>query len=300
MKVVRAGILGFCMGVRRAVDMACQAVEDPAAGRTVYTLGPLIHNPAVLDTLEKHGIRILENHGKLKESEPCTVIIRAHGVPPAVERELVKSGVQILDATCPHVKASQLKASELSGEGFHVFLAGEQEHGEIIGIRGYIGKSEESAGGSYSVVADPSEAKSAAAKLARVNPAAKTALIGQTTMSQEEYNAMGAVIKEYFPSLKILNTICEATGERQNALRRLSSQVDAFVIAGGRDSANTRRLLSIAEASGKKAWLVETPDDLPPDIASFKTVGLAAGASTPDSIIDEIEEALLRESNTLY
>ena len=282
MKVIRAGVLGFCMGVRRAIDMARQ---ESGENSRVFTLGPLIHNPRVLKSLEERGIMVLEEGGKPADMENSTVIIRAQGVSLDLERDLARNGARLLDATCPHVKSSQNKARKLSGEGFHIFLAGEREHGEIIGIKGYVE-------GPCLVVANPSEAKDAAAELARSNPAAKTALIGQTTISQEEYNAIGDSIREYFSGLKILNTICEATRERQNALRELSAQVDAFVIAGGRESANTRRLLSIAESCHKKAWLVETPDDLPPEIASFTTVGLAAGASTPDSLIDEIEEVL--------
>ena len=261
------------------------ALRESGENSRIYTLGPLIHNPRVLKSLEERGIVVLEEGGKPADIKNSTVIIRAHGVPPDLERDLARNGVRLIDATCPHVKSSQNRARKLSGEGYHIFLAGEKEHGEIIGIKGYVE-------GPCLVVANPSEAKDAAAELARTNPAAKTALIGQTTISQEEYNAIGNSIKEYFPGLKILNTICEATRERQNALRELSARVDAFIIAGGKESANTRRLLSIAESCGKKAWLVETPDDLPPEIVSFTTIGLAAGASTPDSLIDEIEEAL--------
>ena len=283
MEVIRAGVLGFCMGVRRAVDMARR---ESGKSCRVYTLGPLIHNPSVLESLKEQGIEVLEENGKLTGKENSTVIIRAHGVSPAVEGDLALQGARILDATCPHVKSSQNKARDLSEEGFHIFLAGEEEHGEIIGIRGYVN-------GPCYVVADPAGAEAAAAGLAREQPAAKTALIGQTTISPEEYFSIGEVIKRHFPDLKIVNTICGATRERQNALRELSGRVDGFVIAGGRESANTRRLFSIAEGCGKRAWLVENASGIPLEVSSCSVIGLAAGASTPDSIIDAIEERLL-------
>ena len=276
--------MGFCMGVRRAVDMAWR--ESGRDGSRVFTLGPLIHNPGVLGSLTERGVIILEPGEITDIPENSTVIIRAHGVSPAVERDLARQGLRVLDATCPHVKASQNKGRELSREGFHVFLAGEKDHGEIIGIRSYVE-------GPCFVVANPVEAEKTASELARNNPSAKTALIAQTTISQEEYFSIGEGIKRHFPELKIINTICGATEERQNALRELCSQVDGFVIAGGRESANTRRLLSIAESCGKKAWLVEDASGVPGEVSSCSVIGLAAGASTPDSVIDAIEQKLL-------
>ena len=298
MKVIRAAVMGFCMGVRRAVDISLKSstrkegddvppVPVPADSRDyrIYTLGPLIHNPIVLDNLKNRGITVLDEDEVPEYPGNSAVIIRAHGVPPSVEEALARKGVLVLDATCPHVKANQNKARQLSGNGYYIFLAGEKEHAEIIGIRGYID-------GPCSIVAGPDGAEEAASLLAQSNPQAKTALLGQTTISPEEYHAIEVSIKRYFPNLETVNTICGATRERQNALRELSAQVDAVVIAGSRESANSRRLLSIAESLGVKAWLVEAPGELPPEIKQYKTAGLCAGASTPDSLIDEIEEIL--------
>ena len=302
MKVIRASVTGFCMGVRRAVDMALRSSSrdcspgdfSPGIGAAgchakhparIYTLGPLIHNPTVLESLKNLGILALGENEMPQDAADTAVIIRAHGIPPSLEDALSRQGAQIIDATCPHVKASQNKARALSRDGYYIFLAGEKEHAEIIGIQGYID-------GPCSIVANPAGAEEAAAELAQGNPGAKTALLGQTTISIEEYLAIGEAIKRHFPSLEIVNTICGATRERQDALRELCSGVDAIVIAGGRESANTRRLLSIAESCGKKAWLVETPKDIPADLGQYKEIGLSAGASTPDSLIDEIEEVL--------
>jgi 4-hydroxy-3-methylbut-2-enyl diphosphate reductase len=196
-----------------------------------------------------------------------------------------------VDATCKRVKASQMRARALSAAGAAVFLAGEKNHGEIIGVRGYVT-------GPCFVVANPSEAASAAADLLRENPAARAALLGQTTISPQEYAGIAREIRRFFPGLEVIGSICGATRDRQEALRELSGQADAFVIAGGRESANTRRLLAIAEGCGKRAWLAETAADIPPEVRAYAVIGLSAGASTPDEALDGIEQALLASSNS--
>jgi 4-hydroxy-3-methylbut-2-enyl diphosphate reductase len=301
MNIIRAGVLGFCMGVRRAIELACGQAER-SSGK-VYTLGPLIHNPQVLEDLKQRSIKIL-NETKLPENlSGAVVIIRAHGISPQTEAELRERGAVVVDATCPKVKVSQLKAASLAKQGYRLFLAGEESHAEIAGIRGYaedgwIHRNYADQSKQFlQVVSSAAEAEASASELfaedsALKNSAPKTALIAQTTISNEEYHAIGAVISQYFPSLEIIPTICAATRERQDSLRELLGRVDAVVIAGGTDSANTRRLLSIAQASGKPCAIVETANDIPPDFFKFETVGLAAGASTPDTVIDSIEKGL--------
>jgi 4-hydroxy-3-methylbut-2-enyl diphosphate reductase len=292
MKVIRARISGFCMGVRRAVSMA---VEAAAKSTNVYTLGPLIHNPRVLEDLDKLGIKILEE-GEIpvagSAEDKNIVIIRAHGVSPSTEAELARSGIQIIDATCRHVKLSQEKAMDFAQKGYIVFLAGEKDHGEIAGIRGYVESARPpGAVPSCYVIGSPGEAEKAGKDLSR-RDSAKAVLIGQTTISPDEYMAIGEKLRNFFPGLEILDTICGATAARQTALRELCAQADAVIVAGGRESANSRRLLSLACELGKPAWLIETAEEIPPEIRQFETIGLAAGASTPDSLIDEIETYL--------
>jgi 4-hydroxy-3-methylbut-2-enyl diphosphate reductase len=278
------------MGVRRAAELAWAQVTA-SSGARVYTMGPLIHNPQVLADFERRGCRILGGHELSPDTEGAaagplegaTVIIRAHGITPALEAELVRRGAVLVDATCPHVKASQMKAKALSEDGYTVFLAGEKQHGEITGIMGYAP--------ACIVVANREEAEAAAMR-ARA-PGAQAALIAQTTLSPEEYRSIGEGIAKYIPHIKIINTICGATKERQDSLRELCAQVEAVVVAGGRTSANTRRLEAIAEACGKPAWLVEGPADLPPELAAYSVVGLHAGASTPEEVIDAVGAALL-------
>jgi len=291
MTIIRARVLGFCMGVRRAVELTVsQAKKAAEEGSAVYTLGHLIHNPHVLADLEKQGVITL-NQDALeqigKKGKNCGVIIRAHGISPQAEEKLRGMECKITDATCPNVKKNQLKTQELSRAGYSLFLAGESAHAEIEGITGYA-----SSAPFCKAVINTQQAREAAAALQKTNANAKTALIGQTTISQDEYRSIGNEIKKYFPDLEIVNTICAATAERQQALREILNKVDAVIIAGGKESANTRRLLAIAQESGKPCAMVEQVDEIPKEFYGYKTVGISAGASTPDSLIDEIESAL--------
>jgi len=261
------------MGVRRALELTREQVFcSRAEQKKIYTLGPLIHNPQVLDELLSLGINILDENNLPENLSASVVIIRAHGISPQTEAELQKRGAVIVDATCPRVKTNQLKAAELAKNGYMLFIAGEKDHAEIRGIVGYAEQLE----------------------ISNEKLGIKTALIGQTTISAEEYKLIGENLKKQYPDIEIIPSICPATTERQNSLKELLLKVDAVVIAGGRESANTRRLLQIAEKSGKPCVLAETPADIPPDFFKYKTIGLAAGASTPDKVIDEIETALKR------
>jgi len=313
MKVIRAKILGFCSGVRQAVETAwnesekmyncpdncsgeeCFSKDCPAEVKKVYTLGPLIHNPAVLEALSERGVGVLCDEFFPADAINSTVIIRAHGVSPAVEKKFSRQGVRIVDTTCLHVKKSQKYAFNYAEKGYKVFLAGEKNHEEITGICGYVEACSES---SCFVVGSPAEAEERAAEIFFEDKGASTVLIGQTTFSSAEYRAIEEAILKFFPNLLTLDTICGATAARQKALKELCRKVDAVIIAGGKESSNTRRLLSLARELGKPAWLVEEPDDIDVDIISelekYKTVGLSAGASTPDDLIDGIEQALSR------
>jgi len=291
MAIIRARVLGFCMGVRRAVELTTEQAQKAAEeGSAVYTLGHLIHNPQVLADLQKKRVITLKQNSfeqiQGKGKNHC-VIIRAHGISPETENRLRGTGCGIIDATCPNVKKNQLKTQELSRAGYSLFLAGDYSHAEIEGITGYA-----SSAPFCKAVVNLEQAREAAAALYESNSNAKTALIGQTTISEEEYVNIGNEIKKYFPNLKIVNTICCATAERQQALRELLIDSDAVIIAGGKESANTRRLLLIAQESGKPCAMVERVEEIPENFYSFKTIGISAGASTPDSLINEIELAL--------
>lgn len=295
MKVIKAAVLGCCMGVKRAMDMALAAAEkqknglpeDIAAEQStshpsrVWTLGPLIHNPQAIADLAGRGVAVLResDFGALGAGD--LVIIRAHGAPPETLQRIKDLGARIEDATCPRVLASQKKASSFHAQGFALIIAGDRLHGEVTGILGHAPGAE--------VVCNASEAE-AAARRALGRP---LALIAQTTIRHEEYQAIRAAIEAVHPDVTVINSICPATEDRQAALAELAQQVDAIIVVGGKDSANTRRLYLEAVQLGKRAWHIETVQELPKEIDICDTVGLTAGASTPTSLVEEVEQALL-------
>ncbi len=238
----------------------------------------------MIEHLQKQGIEILDEEDIPDSLQNSIVIIRAHGISPQLEERLKSKQAEIIDATCPRVKANQLKARKFSDEGCTVFLAGEKHHDEIIGLKGY-------APGCI-VVENADEASAEAGNLFKKNPESKCVLIGQTTISPKEYECIGKEIQTYFSGLTIVDAICNATMERQEALRELCREADAVIIAGSKTSANTKRLLKITEDMMKPAWLAEDKHDLPPEIFQYKKVGISAGASTPEEVIREIEESL--------
>lgn len=279
MTVILADVLGYCMGVRRAVESAIASIDK---ANDVYTLGPLIHNKTALNSLENKGLKVL-NENKAEDAKiGSTVIIRAHGVPPSVNEILKKRECTIINATCPRVTASQKNAARYASMNYTVILAGDSNHGEVIGIAGY-------AGNKFYLVQDSEDAK----KLLPPEDADENAiLLSQTTFSPQEFEKIAKTIKEKYKNLKVMNTICPATKERQDSLLRLCPLVEGVLVVGGKNSANTKRLLQTAKENCSKAALIETADEIPEDFFKLQIVGITAGASTPDSAIEEVKNAL--------
>ncbi|MGP1368551.1 MAG: 4-hydroxy-3-methylbut-2-enyl diphosphate reductase [Treponema sp.] len=279
MTVILADVLGYCMGVRRAVESAIASIDK---ANDVYTLGPLIHNKTALNSLENKGLKVL-NENKAEDAKiGSTVIIRAHGVPPSVNEILKKRECTIINATCPRVTASQKNAARYASMNYTVILAGDSNHGEVIGIAGY-------AGNKFYLVQDSEDAK----KLLPPEDADENAiLLSQTTFSPQEFEKIAEIIKEKYKNLKVMNTICPATKERQDSLLRLCPLVEGVLVVGGKNSANTKRLLQTAKENCSKAALIETADEIPEDFFKLQIVGITAGASTPDSAIEEVKNAL--------
>ena len=281
MKIIRATVLGFCFGVRRAVELAEKALsENP--GKKVYSLGPLIHNENALRALEEKGLHILEESDIAELEEGSVVIIRAHGVAPSVTDALEKAGCQIIDATCPRVKASQKMVERYSSENDYVVLTGDRNHGEVIGIAGYAGEN-------FSQLQDFAEAE----KFEIAGASEKNViLLSQTTYSPKEFEKIENLFRSKFRNLAVMNTICPATNERQQALLELCSQVDGVLVVGGKNSANTKRLYQTAEANCPKAAHIQSAADIPAEFYNLEKVGITAGASTPDEIIEGVEKEL--------
>lgn len=285
MNVVLADVLGYCMGVRRAMDSAHDSLEKNT-GKAVYSLGPLIHNQTALDSLEEKGLKVLmesDIDGIEKES---VVIVRAHGIPPVTMHRLEARGCTVVNATCPRVLASQKNAAKYAGLGCTVILAGDKNHGEVAGIAGF-------AGSKFILVENRTDAE----KIPDFADDAEAVLLSQTTFSLEEFEQIKAVLSAKIKKLKVFNTICPATRERQEALHRLCPNADGILVVGGKNSANTKRLLQIAEENCRRAALIETSAEIPEDFFKMNTVGITAGASTPDDVIEDVVHELKQKGD---
>jgi (E)-4-hydroxy-3-methyl-but-2-enyl pyrophosphate reductase len=275
MRVLLADEFGFCFGVERAVEMVEKAIGD---GDTVRALGPLIHNTQEMERLAAEGVTTISDPVQIQHSE--TAVIRAHGVTPEVQKDLEDRAAKVVDATCPFVTRVQKLAARAAAQDRHVVVIGDPKHPEMIGVKGYAPEH-------AFVVRDAEEVMT----LPRLrNPL----VVSQTTIKlQTFFDAAEAVKLNSDGETQIINTICSATRDRQDAARALSTQVDAFYIIGGRHSSNSLKLLAVCQEECPKSFLIETPLEInPADLNGVKTVGVTAGASTPKWLIDQVVERL--------
>ncbi len=279
------------MGVRRAVETAEKCLLD-YPDKKIYSFGPLIHNDLALQHLESKGLHVLPANDEGIESivaeENPVVIIRAHGVSPQIRNRLVQKNCIIVDATCPRVVANQKKASVRASEGYTVIIAGDKDHGEVMAVEG----SARNAGSpSTFTVASAAEAEQLPIT-EKLEDHLKVLLLSQTTFSSKVYTAIARTLSIKLPSIEVVDTICPATRERQDALWELSEEVDGIIVVGGKNSANTQRLYTTAASICPHACHIESADEIPEDFYSLPRVGITAGASTPDFIIEAVEAAL--------
>lgn len=265
---------GFCFGVRIAVDMAKQAGEKLGHA---YTNGPIIHNKQVVNFLKNLGVEELSDYDQLKNGD--TVIIRSHGVPPKTERMLKDLNLNVLDATCPFVKKVHDKVRQLVKEGYFVVIIGEEGHPEVVGTLGHL----EEVGGQGIVV---EKFEDLVKKLPKRN---KIGVVAQTTQNEDFFREAVGYIAENTEEMKVFNTICDATSVRQEEVKRLAPEVDVMIIVGGKHSGNTQRLAQISKALNPNTYHIEIASELEPSWFEGKeNIGISAGASTPDWIIEEV------------
>jgi len=275
MKVLLADEYGFCFGVERAVEMVEEALSE---GDTVRALGPLIHNDQEMSRLATHGVRTISEPVQIQRGE--TAVIRAHGVTPQVEAELREKASKVVDATCPFVTKVQKLASRAAAQNRHVVVVGNPEHPEMIGVFGYAPE--------HSFVVSNVEEVAALPRLR--NPL----IVSQTTIKlQNLLDVAEAVKSKTDDEVQVVNTICSATRDRQDAARALAGEVDAFYIIGGRHSSNSRKLLAVCKEQCEKSFLIETEDEInAADLRGAQKVGLTAGASTPNWLIEQVSKRL--------
>ncbi|WP_027193062.1 4-hydroxy-3-methylbut-2-enyl diphosphate reductase [Megalodesulfovibrio gigas] len=279
MDVKRARTAGFCMGVSLALHKLDRLLQQNGA-QPIHTLGPIIHNPQVLEHYAARGVTRQDDPDALPRN--AQVVIRAHGVPQAVEEHLRNRGVEILDATCPKVKRAQLLIQKQASQGRKLLLFGEPDHPEVVGLVSYAGPG--------CLVFQDLETLTALP----VEPGQAYVLASQTTQDRRRFEDVRAWLQARLGAdLPVLETICDATRERQDEAKALAETVDVMVVVGGFDSGNTRRLVDVAVAAGAPCHHVETADGLDPAaFAGRRLAGLTAGASTPKHIIDAVESRL--------
>lgn len=259
---------GFCFGVKRAVDMAEKAVSQ----RRIACLGPLIHNQQEIARLEKLGVVVKE---KNKITDQDTVLIRAHGVGPQIFKELNSVGCKVIDATCPYVKKAQELARDAQEEGYQVVILGDKTHMEVQGINAWTG--------------DKAIVIASCQELQEIDLPEKVAFIAQTTEKEERFSEIAEYIKKQKNDFKIMNTICQATRQRQEAAYKLAQQVDLMIIVGGKHSSNTRKLWEVCSKAEIPCYHIEEAEEIEPCwFVNINKVGITAGASTPAWIIEEV------------
>ncbi|OEU66609.1 MAG: 4-hydroxy-3-methylbut-2-enyl diphosphate reductase [Desulfovibrio sp. S3730MH75] len=277
-KVVRAKTAGFCMGVDLALNKLDSLIESRNRG-SIYILGPIIHNPQVLEEYEKQGVITADLASEIPTG--AYAVIRAHGVPQSVEEELRERGINVIDATCPKVKKAQLLIKRNTTDGRVLLLYGEDSHPEVKGLLSY------APSGTH--LFDSIEELEAI----ELDTNRKYCLAAQTTQDRIIYEDIIQILEQKGLDVIVLNSICDATRQRQEEAITLSSEVDHMIVVGGRISGNTRRLVQVVETAGTKCTHVEVESELPLDeLKGSDKIGLTAGASTPKRLVDAIQQIL--------
>ena len=269
MRVILSKNAGFCFGVKRAINTAEQTAAK-AKGR-VFTYGPIIHNPQVVEKFEKAGIHAVSNIKKTGKGD--SLIIRTHGVAPEIEKEFLKKALNIVDATCPFVKKAQKLAANLKSQGYQTIIIGEAEHPEVQGILGYTGNT-------ALVVGNAVEA-------GKIKKYGRLGVVVQTTQSIENFMKTVSNLMDKAPEIRVFNTICDATKRRQESVLKLADKVDIMIVVGGKNSANTKHLAELCEEKGVPTYHIEGALEIKKGWFKGKTIaGVTAGASTPDWVIN--------------
>lgn len=271
MKIRIAENAGFCYGVRRAIKIADQALEK---NDTIYSLGPIIHNPQVVSEYERKGLKVIENISEAKNA----VLIRSHGISPQIYQLISKKNLECIDATCPFVKEAQDYAKKLYEENYFVVIIGDKNHPEVQAHIAYANYKAQ-------VINSKEEASNIQAQ--------KIGVISQTTQSVDNFVSIVSELVKSAKEIRIFNTICDATEKRQESAKELAKVSDIMIVIGGKNSANTRKLYEICLNFCKKVYHIETKQELKKEwFDSVENIGITAGASTPSWLIEDVIRAI--------
>ena len=285
MNIVLAKSAGFCFGVKRAVNSVYDEIENNNNG--IYTYGPIIHNEQVVQDMESKGVKVIDDLDGLKKITEGTVIIRSHGVEKSIYDLLENKKIRIVDATCPFVKKIHKIVFEESTNGREIIIIGNDKHPEVEGIKGWVN-------GRAWVVNTGEDVEKITIK-----PNSKVCIVSQTTFNHNKFKYLVEIIEKKGYDINVVNTICNATHERQAEAKEISSKVEAMIVIGGRHSSNTQKLYDICKEECEYTFFVQTADDLKEGSEfysymkscegnSLKSIGITAGASTPKNIIEEV------------
>ena len=278
MNVELAKTAGFCFGVKRAVDTVYEQVKE-YQNEKIFTYGPIIHNEEVIKDLRKHGVEVIQNEEELKTVDADVVVIRSHGVAKYIYDIMKKREITCVDATCPFVKKIHKIVAEESEKGSYIIIIGNSEHPEVEGIKGW-------AKDQVSVIQTPEDAK----RFELPDKKQKVCIVAQTTFNYNKFKELVEIISKKRYDIVVLNTICNATKERQTEARRIAARVDAMVVIGDKRSSNTQKLFEICKDECLNTYYIQTLDDLDINqLRSVESVGITAGASTPNKIIEEVQ-----------
>ena len=275
MEVIVAKTAGFCFGVKRAVEQVYEQIEK--AEKPVYTYGPIIHNEFVVKDLEEKGVRVLNTKEELSALEDGIVVIRSHGVGKQIYELLESRKITVVDATCPFVKKIHRIVEEQTKAGRRVVIIGNPEHPEVEGIRGW--------GDDTTLVVETADQIDSLP----LKKEEKLCIVSQTTFNYKKFQDLVEKFEKKGYDILVLNTICNATQERQVEARRIASEVDAMIVIGGKHSSNTQKLYEICQKECKNTYFIQSLGDFNPEcVNSVRSVGITAGASTPNQIIEEV------------
>ena len=275
MEVVLAKSSGFCFGVKRAVDRVYEQLADH---KKIYTYGPIVHNEDVVKDLEKQGVRVLNTKEELEALTEGSVVIRAHGVPKRIYEIMEQRGIECIDATCPFVKRIHKIVEKESTEGRHIIIVGNAKHPEVEGIMGWCKNS-----------ATVIESKEEALDF-KGSPDDKYCVVSQTTFNYKKFQELVEIFQKKGYDIIVANTICSATEERQKEASELAAKADVMIVIGGTHSSNTRTLYELCKSECENTYYIQTLADLQLELPnSVELVGITAGASTPNKIIEEVQ-----------
>lgn len=277
MKVIVAKSAGFCFGVKRAVDKVYEQIESNKEHKTIYTFGPIIHNEEVVKDLESKGVKVINTIDELKEIKDGIIIIRSHGTTKEVYDIIEENELILEDATCPFVKKIHKIVQNEKNNGKHIVIIGNANHPEVQGIRGWSGDE-------TTVIGDEKDAEEF--ELRERKP---ICIVSQTTFNYNKFKYLVEIISKKGYDINVLDTICNATHERQAEAKEIAAKVDEMIVIGGKHSSNTQKLYEICKNECNHTYYIQTLDDL--DLSNIKAdsfVGITAGASTPNNIIEEV------------